>query len=45
MRALAAGLLLVAVPAQAEVPDIDRRVANVHWMLKDLDAVKAGWAG
>jgi catechol 2,3-dioxygenase-like lactoylglutathione lyase family enzyme len=46
MRALAAGLLLVAVatPARAELPDLYRKVANVHWVVRDLDQVKAGWA-
>jgi catechol 2,3-dioxygenase-like lactoylglutathione lyase family enzyme len=45
MRALVAGLLLVAVaaPARAELPDLYRKVANVHWVVKDLDQVKAGW--
>src|SRR4030042_3905197 len=45
MRALAAGVLLVAVaaPTRAEVPDLYRKVANVHWVVRDLDQVKAGW--
>ncbi len=46
MNPLAAGLLLVAIaaPTRAEVPDLYRRVASVHWVVKDLDRVKAGWA-
>ena len=46
MRPLVAGLLLAAVaaPARAEVPDLYRKVASVHWVVKDLDRVKAGWA-
>jgi catechol 2,3-dioxygenase-like lactoylglutathione lyase family enzyme len=46
MKTLAAGLLLVAVaaPTRAEVPDVYRRVASVHWVVKDLESVKAGWA-
>jgi methylmalonyl-CoA/ethylmalonyl-CoA epimerase len=45
MRPLAAGLLLAAAaaPTRAEVPDLYRRVASVHWVVKDLDHVKAGW--
>jgi catechol 2,3-dioxygenase-like lactoylglutathione lyase family enzyme len=45
MKTLAAGLLLVAVavPTRAEVPDLYRKVASVHWVVKDLDRVKAGW--
>jgi hypothetical protein len=41
--ALAAVVLGLAVPVQAEVPDLYRRVASVHWVAKDLDRVKAGW--
>ncbi|HSD29209.1 MAG TPA: VOC family protein, partial [Vicinamibacteria bacterium] len=46
MKTLAAGLLLLAVaaPIRAEVPDIYRRVASVHWVVNDLERVKAGWA-
>jgi catechol 2,3-dioxygenase-like lactoylglutathione lyase family enzyme len=46
MRAIVAGLLLVAAaaPSPAEVPGLYRKVANVHWVVKDLDRVKAGWA-
>jgi catechol 2,3-dioxygenase-like lactoylglutathione lyase family enzyme len=45
MKALAAGLVLVALaaPTWAEVPELYRKVANVHWVVKDLDHVKAGW--
>jgi hypothetical protein len=45
------GLALVAViasslaaTAAAEPPALYRRVASVHWAVRDLDAVKAGWA-
>jgi hypothetical protein len=46
MKTLAAGLLLVAVGAssRAEVPEIYRTVAGVHWVVKDLERVKAAWA-
>jgi catechol 2,3-dioxygenase-like lactoylglutathione lyase family enzyme len=46
MRPLALGLLaLVPVPAAAaDLPEMYRQVASVHWVVKDLDAVKAGWA-
>ncbi len=46
MKPLAAGLLflVLAAPTRAEVPDLYRKVANVHWVVKDLDQVKAGWA-
>jgi methylmalonyl-CoA/ethylmalonyl-CoA epimerase len=46
MRTLAAGLLLVALaaPSRAELPDFYRKVAGVHWVVSDLERVKAGWA-
>lgn len=46
MKTLAPGLLLVAVaaPIRAEVPDLYRKVAGVHWVVSDLERVKAGWA-
>ncbi|HSD66542.1 MAG TPA: VOC family protein [Vicinamibacteria bacterium] len=46
MKPLAAGLLLVALaaPTRGEVPDLYRKVASVHWVVRDLDRVKAGWA-
>jgi methylmalonyl-CoA/ethylmalonyl-CoA epimerase len=46
MRTLAAGLLLVALaaPSRAELPDFYRNVAGVHWVVSDLERVKAGWA-
>jgi catechol 2,3-dioxygenase-like lactoylglutathione lyase family enzyme len=34
----------LAVPVQAEVEDLYRRVASVHWVVKDIDRAKAGWA-
>jgi methylmalonyl-CoA/ethylmalonyl-CoA epimerase len=46
MKTAAAGLLLiaVAVPSHAELPDLYKRVAGVHWVVSDLERVKAGWA-
>jgi catechol 2,3-dioxygenase-like lactoylglutathione lyase family enzyme len=49
LRALAAGLLVLllvvaAAPTGAEVPDLYRKVASVHWVVRDLDRVRAGWA-
>lgn len=41
--ALAALAFAVAAPSRAELPEMYRRVASVHWVVKDLDAVKAGW--
>jgi 4-hydroxyphenylpyruvate dioxygenase-like putative hemolysin len=45
MRLLAAGqlVLLAAATARAEAPDLYRKVASVHWVVKDLERVKAGW--
>ncbi|HXK12589.1 MAG TPA: VOC family protein [Vicinamibacteria bacterium] len=45
MKLLAAGVVALglALPVRAEVPEIYRRVASVHWVVKDLDRVKAGW--
>jgi catechol 2,3-dioxygenase-like lactoylglutathione lyase family enzyme len=51
MKRAGFGLLLLAVaapagaaPAGAELPEMYRRVASVHWVVRDLDPVKAGWA-
>jgi len=46
MRPLAAGLLLAvpAAPTGAEVANLYRQVESVHWVVRDLDRVKAGWA-
>jgi len=46
MKTLAAGLLLVAVaaPARAALPEFYKKVAGVHWVVSDLEKVKAGWA-
>jgi catechol 2,3-dioxygenase-like lactoylglutathione lyase family enzyme len=46
MRTLAAGFLLAAVaaPSRAELPEFYRNVAGVHWVVSDLERVKAGWA-
>jgi catechol 2,3-dioxygenase-like lactoylglutathione lyase family enzyme len=46
MKTVAAGLLLVAVavPSRAELPELYRKVAGVHWVVSDLERVKAGWA-
>jgi hypothetical protein len=46
MKPLALGLLglTLAVPVRAELPPIYRQVVSVHWVVKDLERVKAGWA-
>jgi len=46
MKTLAAGLVLVALAAstRAKVPEVYRAVAGVHWVVKDLERVKEGWA-
>jgi methylmalonyl-CoA/ethylmalonyl-CoA epimerase len=46
MKTLASGLLLVALaaPTRAELPDFYRKVAGLHWVVSDLERVKAGWA-
>jgi methylmalonyl-CoA/ethylmalonyl-CoA epimerase len=36
--------LALAVPSRAELPEMYRQVASVHWVVKDLEQVKAGWA-
>jgi len=36
--------LAVAAPSQAELPEMYRKVTSVHWVVKDLDHVKRGWA-
>jgi methylmalonyl-CoA/ethylmalonyl-CoA epimerase len=36
--------LAVAAPLQAELPEMYRKVTSVHWVVKDLDHVKRGWA-
>jgi methylmalonyl-CoA/ethylmalonyl-CoA epimerase len=36
--------LAVALPSQAEMPEMYRRVTSVHWVVKDLERVKRGWA-
>jgi hypothetical protein len=43
LMALSLFTLAVAAPARAELPEMYRRVASVHWVVKDLDQVKAGW--
>jgi methylmalonyl-CoA/ethylmalonyl-CoA epimerase len=45
MRTLAVGVVVLAVaaPAWADPAEMYRRVASVHWVVKDLDRVKAGW--
>jgi hypothetical protein len=43
LMALSLLTLAVAAPARAELPEMYRRVASVHWVVKDLDQVKAGW--
>ena len=46
MKPIALSLLAlaVAVPTRAELPEMYRRVASVHWVVKDLGPVQAGWA-
>src|SRR5512133_2165106 len=36
-------LLGHALPAAAELPSLYRRVASVHWVVRDLDRTLAGW--
>ena len=45
MKPIALSLLAlaVAVPCRAELPEMYRRVASVHWVVKDLGRVQAGW--
>jgi methylmalonyl-CoA/ethylmalonyl-CoA epimerase len=45
MKTIALSLLALtlAVPSRGELPEMYRRVASVHWVVKDLDAVKSGW--
>jgi methylmalonyl-CoA/ethylmalonyl-CoA epimerase len=42
--ALSLVALAMAVPSRAELPDLYRRVVSVHWVVKDLEHVKQGWA-
>jgi catechol 2,3-dioxygenase-like lactoylglutathione lyase family enzyme len=46
MKAIALGAVVLGLagPVQAELPELYRRVASVHWVVKDLDQAKAGWA-
>ena len=46
MKPVALSLLAiaVAVPSGAELPQMYRRVASVHWVVKDIGPVQAGWA-
>ena len=46
MKPIALSLLALAVaaPSRAELPEMYRRVASVHWVVKDLGQVQAGWA-
>ena len=45
MKLIALSLLALAlaVPSRAELPEMYRRVASVHWVVKDLGQVQAGW--
>jgi catechol 2,3-dioxygenase-like lactoylglutathione lyase family enzyme len=45
MRLLLAGLLVCVVASLtwAETPEHFRQVASVHWVVRDLDRVRAGW--
>jgi catechol 2,3-dioxygenase-like lactoylglutathione lyase family enzyme len=36
-------LLAAAVPERAELPYFYREVSSVHWVVRDLDRVKAAW--
>jgi hypothetical protein len=44
LAATALTLVSLAGPALAEPPALYRTVASVHWVVKDLDRVKAHWA-
>ena len=46
MKPIALSLLALAVaaPCRAELPEMYRRVASVHWVVKDLARAQAGWA-
>jgi methylmalonyl-CoA/ethylmalonyl-CoA epimerase len=46
MRSLVLGLLVLAAPTpgRADLPELYRQVASVHWVVRDLDRVKEGWA-
>lgn len=46
MKPIALSLLALtlAVPSRAELPEMYRRVASVHWVVKGLGPVQAGWA-
>jgi hypothetical protein len=46
MRTLALGLFILAgaVPVRAELPDLYRAVASVHWVVRDLERIQTGWA-
>jgi hypothetical protein len=35
--------MAVAAPAPRALPDMYRSVASVHWVVKDLAAVKQAW--
>ncbi len=45
MKPIALGLLALAlaVPSRAELPEMYRKVVSVHWVVKDLGQVQAGW--
>jgi glyoxalase/bleomycin resistance protein/dioxygenase superfamily protein len=43
MTALAVALTIAAAPAPGPVPEMYRSVASVHWVVKDLAAVKQAW--
>jgi len=44
LAATAAALLPFALPAAAEPPALYRTVTSVHWVVKDLERVRAVWA-
>jgi catechol 2,3-dioxygenase-like lactoylglutathione lyase family enzyme len=46
LKPLAFAVLALAIgsPVRAQLPDTYRTVASVHWAVKDVERVKAGWA-
>jgi hypothetical protein len=42
--AMSLAALALAVPSQAELPEMYGKVVSVHWVVKDLEHVKEGWA-
>ena len=42
---VALGVAASASLAAAEMPELYRKVASVHWVVRDLEATKAAWSG